>query len=65
MLSYVGSSIKAIHSLNCHILALEANTKLFDEVLEPLKKIMPLSKYLKMDMFKNTIEDDEDITIKE
>jgi hypothetical protein len=45
-LFYVGSSIKATCSSNCHILALEADFKLFDEVLESLKKATPLSKSL-------------------
>jgi hypothetical protein len=56
----VGSSIKAAHSSNRHILALEADSKLFEEVLEPLKKATPLSKYRDTDMSGNSFEDHED-----
>jgi hypothetical protein len=61
VLFYVGSSIKAARSSNHHILALEADSKLFEEVLEPLKKATPLSKSRDMDMSGNSFEDDEDI----
>jgi hypothetical protein len=61
----VGSSIKAAHSSNRHVLALEADSKLFEEVLEPLKKTTPLSKSLDMDMFENAFEDDEDTLVKD
>jgi hypothetical protein len=54
MLFYVGSSIKALRSSNCHILASEANSKLFDEVLKPLKNTKPLSKSPDIDMSENT-----------
>jgi hypothetical protein len=56
----IGSSIKAAHSSNCHILALEANSKLFEEILEPLKKATLLSKSLDTDMSGNSSENDED-----
>jgi hypothetical protein len=56
----VGSSIKATCSSNCHILVLEADSKLFEEVLEPLKKATPLSKSHDTDMSGNSSEDDED-----
>jgi hypothetical protein len=55
----VGSSIKAAHSSNRHILALEADSKLFEEVLEPLKKATPLSKSRDIEMSGNSSEDDE------
>jgi hypothetical protein len=61
----VGSSIKAACSSKCHNLALEANSKLFKEVLESLKKVTPLSKSLDMDMFENAFEDDEDTLVKD
>jgi hypothetical protein len=58
----VGSSINSsIH----HILALKAKSKLFEEVLEPLKKTMPLSKSLDIDMSKKATKDDEDTLAKE
>jgi hypothetical protein len=57
---FVGSSIKAARSSNRHILALEADSKLFEEVLEPLKKATPLSKSHDTEMFENSSEDDED-----
>jgi hypothetical protein len=56
----IGSSIKAARSSNCHILALEADSKLFEEVLEPLKKARPLSKSHDTEMSRNSSEDDED-----
>ena len=56
----VGSSIKATRSSNHHILALEANSKLFEEILEPLKKATLVSKCHDIDMFGNSSEDDED-----
>jgi hypothetical protein len=65
VLIYVGSSIKAARSSNRHILALKANSKLFEEVLEPLKKATPVSKSLDMDMSENAFEDDEDTPTKE
>ena len=57
---YVGSSIKAARSSNRHILVLEVDSKLFEEVLEPLKKATPLSKSHDTEMFGNNSEDDED-----
>jgi hypothetical protein len=56
----IGSSIKAASSSNRHILALEADSKLFEEVLEPLKKARPLSKSHDMEISGNSSEDDED-----
>jgi hypothetical protein len=56
----IGSSIKAARSSNRHILALEADSKLFEEVLEPLKKARPLSKSYDTEMSRNSFEDDED-----
>jgi hypothetical protein len=56
----VGSSIKVARSSNRHILALEADSKLFEEVLEPLKKATPLSKSHDTGMSGNSSEDDED-----
>jgi hypothetical protein len=56
----IGSSIKAARSSNRHILALEADSKLFEEVLEPLKKARPLSKSHDTEMSRNSSEDDED-----
>jgi hypothetical protein len=41
-------------------MALEADSKLFEEVLEPLKKATPLSKSHDMEMSGNSFEDDED-----
>jgi hypothetical protein len=58
----VGSSIKAACSTNRHILAIEADSKLFEEVLEPLKKATHLSKPRDMEMSGNSSEDDEDTT---
>jgi hypothetical protein len=52
--------IKATHSSNRHILALEADSKLFEEVLEPLKKATRVSKSRDTDMSGNSSEDDED-----
>lgn len=43
VLQHVGSSIKAARLSNRHILALENDIELFDEVLEPLKQSVPLS----------------------
>jgi hypothetical protein len=65
VLVYVGSSIKAARSSNRHILVLEANSKLFEEVLETLKETTLLSKSLDMDMSENAFEDDKDIPAKE
>jgi hypothetical protein len=56
----IGSSIKAAPSSNRHILASEADSKLFEEVLEPLKKARPLSKSHDTEMSGNSSEDDED-----
>jgi hypothetical protein len=56
----IGSSIKAARSSNCHILALEADSKMFEEVLELLKKARPLSKSHDTEMSGNSFEDDED-----
>jgi hypothetical protein len=42
VLFFVGSSIKAARSSNRYILELEADSKLFEEVLEPLKKATPV-----------------------
>jgi hypothetical protein len=47
--------------LNRHILALQADSKLFEEILEPLKKATLVSKSRDIDMFRNSSEDDEDI----
>jgi hypothetical protein len=63
VLSFVGSSIKAARSLNRHILALEVDSKLFEEVLEPLKKATPVSKSCDTDMSGNSSEDDEDTPV--
>jgi hypothetical protein len=60
VLSFVGSSIKAARSSNRHILALEADSKLFEGVLEPLKKATPESKSHDIDMSGNSSEVDED-----
>jgi hypothetical protein len=60
VLSFVGSSIKAARSSNRHILALEADSKLFEEVLKPLKKATPVSKSHDTDMSGNSSEDDEE-----
>jgi hypothetical protein len=60
VLSFIGSSIKDARSLNCHILALKVDSKLFEEVLEPLKKATPVSKSRDTDMSRNSSEDDED-----
>jgi hypothetical protein len=60
---FVGSSIKAAHSSNRHILALEADSKLFEEVLEPLKKATPVSKSRDTDMYENSSKDDEDTPV--
>jgi hypothetical protein len=60
---FVGSSIKAARSSNRHILALEADSKLFEEVLEPLKKATPVSKSHDTDMYGNSSEDDEDTPV--
>jgi hypothetical protein len=57
MLFCVGSSIKVARALSRHILALEADSKLFEEVL---KKTTPQSKSIDMDMSKNAFKDDED-----
>ena len=56
----IGSFIKAACSSNRHILALKADSKLFEEVLEPLKKATALSKSRDTDMFGNSSKDDED-----
>jgi hypothetical protein len=45
--------------LNRHILALEGDSKLFEEVLEPLKKATHVSKSQDTDMSRNSSEDDE------
>ena len=37
---YRGSSIRVAHSSNRHILALESDAKLFDEVLKPLQTLI-------------------------
>jgi hypothetical protein len=63
VLSFVGSSIKATRSSNRHILALEADSKLFEEVLEPLKKATPVSNSRDTDMYGNSSEDDEDTPV--
>jgi hypothetical protein len=63
VLSFVGSSIKATHSSNRHILALEADSKLFEEVLEPLKKAIPVSNSRDTDMYGNSSEDDEETPV--
>ena len=42
VLQHVGSSIKAARLSNRHILALESDVKLFDEVLKPLKQSVVL-----------------------
>jgi hypothetical protein len=63
VLSFVGSSIKAARSSNHHILALEADSKLFEEVLEPLKKATPVSKSRDTNMSGNNSEDDEDTPV--
>ena len=63
VLAFVGSSIKATCSSNRHILALEANSKLFEEVLEPLKKATLVSKSRDTDISGNSFEDDEDTPI--
>jgi hypothetical protein len=55
----VGSSIKVACSSNRQILALEANSKLFEEVLESLKKATPLSKSRDTEMSGNSSKDDE------
>jgi hypothetical protein len=60
---FVGSSIKAARSSNRHILALEADSKLFEEVLELLKKATPVSKSRGIDMYGNSFEDDEDTPV--
>ena len=59
VLFYVLSSIKAACSSNRHILALEADSKLFEEVLEPLKKATPLSKSHDTNMSRDSSKDDE------
>jgi len=41
-----GSSIRAAHSSNRHILALESDAQLFDEVLKPLQTLATISKTL-------------------
>jgi len=46
ILFHSGSSIKAAHSSNGHILALESDAKLFDEVLKPLQTPITVSKTL-------------------
>ena len=56
---YVGSSFKAAHSSNRHILALEVDSKLFEEVLELLKKATPLSKSHDTEMSGNKSKDDK------
>jgi hypothetical protein len=56
----IGSSMKAARSSNRHILALEADSKLFEEVLKPLKEARPLSKCHDTEMSGNSSEDDED-----
>jgi hypothetical protein len=63
VLSFVGSSIKAAHSSNCHILALEADSKIFEEVLESLKKATPMSKSRDTNMSGNSSEDEEDTLV--
>jgi hypothetical protein len=44
-------------------LALEADSKLFEEVLEPLKKATPVSNSCDTDMYGNSFEDDEDTPV--
>jgi hypothetical protein len=61
----VGSSSKATRSSNRHILALKADSKLFEEVLEPLKKATPLSKSHDTEMSGNSYEDDEGTLVKD
>jgi len=41
---HLGSSIRVIHSSNCHISTLESDAKLFDEVLKPLQAPKTISK---------------------
>jgi hypothetical protein len=65
MLFCVGSSIKAARSSNRHILALKANSKLFKDVLEPLKKTTLQSKSINIDMSENATKNDEDTLAKE
>jgi hypothetical protein len=60
---FVGSSTKVARSSNLHILALEADSKLFEEVLEPLKKATPVSKSRDTDMYENSSKDDEDTPV--
>jgi hypothetical protein len=60
---FVGSSIKAARSLNCHILAREVDSKLFEEVLKPLKKATHGSKSCDTNMYGNSSEDDEDTPV--
>lgn len=43
ILQHAGSSIKAARLSSRHILALESDTKLFDEVLKPLKELVMVS----------------------
>jgi len=43
---HLGSSTRAAHSSNRHILALESDAQLFDEVLKPLQTPVTISKTL-------------------
>jgi hypothetical protein len=63
VLSFVGSSIKAARSSNRHILVLEADSKLFEEVLESLEKATLVSNSRDTNMYGNSSEDDEDTPV--
>jgi hypothetical protein len=60
-----GSSIKAAHSSNRLILALESDAKLFDEVLKPLQTPPPVSKALDSTTTCDGMEIDDDSPIED
>ncbi len=64
-MSYTGSSIKAAHSSNRHILALESDAKLFDEVLKPLQTPTIISKALDSTTTDDGMEIDDDSPIED
>ena len=62
---HVGSSIRAAHSSNRHILALESDAKLFDEVLKPLQTPISVSKTLDSTTSCDGMEVDDDSPIED
>lgn len=62
---YPGSSIRAAHSSNRHILALESDAQLFDEILKPLQTLSTVSKTLDYSSTCDGMDIDDDSPIED